>query len=410
MRPVSKAFTLVVVLGLAACTSHGSSGTSSPTPSATQIDNAVGQSGPGAQASPVARPGLAVSGARLGPSGQAIIGIGGATWLTTDAGVTWQEFTQPGTPFGLPAVASQGKTVVALTIDPPSDAQTWLHYQWSRDGGETWTGLKLHVPMSASIALSADGSMVAIVVPRNDPSGAEGGTIFVGPVGKDLTGRDAPLDGPPVWVGKHLVIAGGANHTQLFASDDLGRTWTQSAVAGVKTPPSVEGADTPYVGTPVPSMTGAVVPATTRNGLVTSLTLFSTTDGHTLVPIGSVPFGGVANNGTTAVGSSAGSDASVFTDPTSTTLAWVVGTEMTTGTPVGLPGSPLSISFSDARHGLALIGPPECSSGADPATQAVAEVGGGTPSPTGIDCYVSLSLYRTADGGHTWAAATRPSA
>jgi hypothetical protein len=396
MRTALKAITLVAVLGLVACTSHGSSGTSSPTP---DQGSHASQPLPPAEigaTTPNPNPGLVVSGARLGPSGQAIIGIGDADWLTTDAGTTWRAIDPTMNPAGGRSVDSRGSTVVAAVTESGQ-----LTYAWSRDAGKTWTRQRLTPPQvmdTAGIALSADGSRVALIPPTVGSSGIQRpGVVFAGPVGQDLVGRDAPIDGSPAWVGTQLVLTGGPDSTQLFASGDQGRAWTQSTVAGVKAPSANVMAGAPNIGTPVSSADRSVVPVTIQTGTATSLSLLATTDGATFTSIGSVTLGGFAGPGVVSTGSDAGPDSLVFTDPTSTTLFWVRGSQVTPLETEGLPTPLAAITFSDPNHGLALASPSSCASDAYSTTAAT-------------DCMLAQSLYSTADGGHTWVAATGPSA
>lgn len=142
MRKALKAFTLVAILGLAACTSHGSPGTSSPTPDQGSHTNQsvapaeIGAtttsptSSPTSSPTPNPNPGLVVSGARLGRSGQAIVGLNGTVWLTTDAGTTWRAINPPMNPAGGRSVVdSRGSTVVALASEGATLETTKLVYQ-----------------------------------------------------------------------------------------------------------------------------------------------------------------------------------------------------------------------------------------------------------------------------------------
>lgn len=327
-------------------------------------------------------PGLHVSVAQLGPSGHAIITIDGVLWITTNAGGTWRKLDVPGTLARGHSVDVRGATIAAATIDSGV-----LVYRRSEDGGKTWTSQRLAARLDsteADVALSADGSTVALANQRAHSSNFGGSMVLcVGPVGRDLVARDAPLDGTPVWVGTHLVVAGGLLASELIRSDDQGQTWTQSTVAGVKAPTSgAVAGDTPNIGTPVSSATRAIVPVTIHGGTSASLSLLTTSDGRTFESIGAVPLAGEVGAGVTAIGSTAGPDAYMFADPTSTNLHWLSGSGLTTVPTTGLPGTPEAITFSDATHGLASV--PSSSS--------------------------TVLLFRTSDGGRTWEAAARPSA
>ena len=411
MRTALKALTLVVILGLAACTSHGSPGTSSPTPSQSSRTNqsvapteiGAATTSPTSSPTPNPNPGLVVTDARLGRSGQAIVGLNGTVWLTTDAGTTWRAINPPMNPTsGHSVVDSQGSTIVALTIEGATLETTKLVYQWSKDAGKTWSRLNLTPPQSMAsgeIALSADGSSVAVVASRYDSKTRQStSVIFVGPVGKDLVGQPAPLAVVPAWVGTHLVLAGrGSEKNQLFVSDDRGKTWTQTTAAALAAASTgYLGSSPPGIGTPVRVTGGAVVPVTTFIGQVPSLSLLTTTDGRTFKSIFSVLIGQAGGGGEGALGSNAGPGGAVFVDFGSPRLFSVSGSTVTKVETTGLPlqSTPAAITFSDATHGLALVNLSDCVTRSD-----------GTS-----ECGSSHNLYGTSDGGHTWVAATRPSA
>lgn len=347
------------------------------------------------------QPGLVVSGARLGRSGQAIVGLNGTVWLTTDAGTTWRAINPPMNPAGGRSVVdSRGSTVVALASEGATLETTKLVYQWSKDAGKTWGRLNLTPPQStaiAEIALSADGSSVAVVAETYDPRTRQlTEAVYVGPVGRDLVGRDAPVGGTPAWFGTHLVLAGtGPETTQLFMSDDRGKTWTEATAAALAAASSgaVAGGPPAGIGTPVRSTGGAVFPVTTFIGQVPKLSLLTTTDGHTFTSIFSVLIAQIGGRGETALGSSAGPGGAVLADFASTTLFSVSGSTVTKLKTTGLSDIAAAITYSDATHGLAVVNLPDCVKRSDRTTE----------------CGSSPNLYRTADGGQTWVAATPPS-
>jgi hypothetical protein len=192
-----------------------------------------------------------------------------------------------------------------------------------------------------------------------------------------------PLDGTLEWVGTHVLVAGGPLSSQLFTSDDQGKTWAQSTVAGVKAPTSGGlASDAPGIGPPVSSAGSAIVPVTLHGGTGASLRLLATTDGQTFTSIGSVALTGDVGAGVTAIGSTAGPGTFVFADPRSTHLFWVSGSLVTAVPTTGLPGPPEAITFSDTTNGLASV----------------------SSSTSGE------LLFRTSDGGRTWEAVARPSA
>lgn len=371
MKRALLASAILVVFGLAAC--------SSPAPS----DG-------GAPAGAHDRS-LAISDVQFGSGGQTILATDGVTWITADAGAAWQTLRVPGTLAGGHSVEVRGTTVAAATISSGE-----LVYERSGDAGRTWTSQHLTVPQptnTADVAVSGDGSTVALAALLPGTAGARGtAVLFVGASGRDLIARDVPIAGMPTWVGTHLAIAGGPLSSGLFMSDDQGKTWAQSTVAGVKAPSSSEVAsDTPNIGTPVSSADGAIVPVTIHHGTGGSLSLLATTDGRTFNSVGDVPLTGEVGAGVTAIGSIAGPDSSVFADPTSTNLYFVTGSRVTTVPTSGLPGPAGSITFSDATHGLVSVSLVTCGS-------------------TKADCSRTVDLYQTSDGGRTWTRSAQPSA
>lgn len=333
--------------------------------------------------------GSVIVGAVFGRSGQAVVTKDGAMLLTTDAGRRWSVLTVPGTPITGHWLDVHGATIAAARLDAGGD----LTYERSGDGGETWSAQRLPLTMSdggqVDVELSADGSTVAVAAQLPHSSGIAGtGALFVGPVGQDLVGRPAPTAGTAAWVGTHLVLVSDVVSARLFVSDDLGATWTQSTVEGVTAPldqPVPDGA--PSIGLPVNAGPGrSVLPVTVFGGGTQSIDLLATTDGHTFTSLARIPTRGTLGQGVTARGTSAGPDAALVVDPSSATLIAVIGTDVATITPDGLPGPIDSLTFFDATHGLASVTVTAC--------------------PTGkASCAETTSLYASSDGGRTWVAA-----
>ena len=352
-------------------------------------------------ASPVATPrptvtppdaASAIDEAVFGEAGQALVTTRGTTLLTTDAGGHWRELTVPGRRVGGHWLDVHGVTIAAATLDATGS----LTYERSGDAGQTWVSQRLPLAMpdggQVDVALDADGLMVGIAAQTPHSSGVVGtGVLFVGPTGHDVAVRPAPAAGTAAWVGTHLLLVGGVVSSQLFVSDDLGATWTQSAVEGVTvatggTIPS----DAPSIGLPVPMAADrAVIPVTLASGAAQTIDLLTTTDGRTFTSLGKVPTGGTFGPGVTARGTSAGPGTAILVGP-STTLVTVTGTDVATMTPAGLPGPVGALTFLDPTHGLASVTVTAC--------------------PTGkASCTETTGLYASSDGGRTWTA-TRPSA
>ncbi len=332
-------------------------------------------------------PGSVTTDALFGQAGQAVVTKDGATLLTIDAGAHWSALTVPGTRIGGRWLDVHGATIAAATLDASGN----LTYERSSDAGKTWTSQRLPLTMpdggQVDVSLDATGSTVAIAAQLLHSSGVEGtGALFVGPAGRDVVAKTAPTAGTVSWVGTHLLFVGGVVSSRLFVSDDLGATWTQSTVEGV----TVSGdppipADAPSIGLPVTSAAGrAILPVTLFSGGTSSVVdLLATSDGRTFTSLAQLPTGGTWGPGVTAVGTSAGPDASIFADPSSARLITVTGSDVTTVTPSGLPG-PGWLTFSDAEHGLAFVTVSTC--------------------PGKTNCTTTSGLYASTDGGHTWTA------
>jgi hypothetical protein len=348
--------------------------TAAPEPSATPMD-----------------PGSVIAGAVLGRAGQAVVTKDGATFLTVDAGGHWSALAVPGESIGRHRLDVHGATIAAATLDSSGN----LTYERSGDGGKIWTSQRLPLTMpdggGVDVSLDADGANVAIAATLPHGSAFVGnGALFVGRAGQDVVARPTPTAGTATWVGKHLVLVGGLLSSQLFVSDDLGATWTQSAVEGVTVSADAPlPADAPSIGLPVSAAGRSVLPVTVLSGGTSSLDLLATTDGRTFTSLASIPTRGTVGQGVTAGGTSAGPGATIFADPSSTLLITVTGTDVATITPTGLPGPVDSLTFSDATHGLASVTVTTCAGKAS--------------------CTTTTGLYASSDGGRTWAA-TRPAA
>jgi hypothetical protein len=343
---------------------------------------------PSSEASATIPAGFVITDALFGRAGQAFVTLDGATLLTTDAGGHWTSLTVPGRRIGGRWLDVHGSTIAAATLD----ATGTLTYERSGDAGKTWTSQRLPLPMpdggDVDVSLDAGGTTVAVAATLPHNSGIAGiGALFVGSAGHDLVARPAPTWGAAAWVGGHLLFVGGVESSQLFVSDDLGATWTQSTVDGVKvtTDLAVPGG-VPTIGFPVSTAAGrAVIPVTLVNGDTSSIDLLATTDGRTFTSLAQIPTGGTFSQGATASGTSAGPDRAIFAD---SSLVTVTGSDVATVTPQGLPGPVFSLTFSDATHGLAWDTVTTC--------------------PGKVNCSTTGGLYASSDGGRTWTA-TQPS-
>ena len=358
-----------------------------PKPSDTPASGASPTASPEASAAPP-DPGSTIADALFGQAGQAVVTKDGAMLLTIDAGAHWSALAVPGTRIGGRWTDVHGATIAAATLDASAN----LTYVRSGDAGKTWTSQRLPLSMpdfgEVDVSLDAAGTTVAIAAQRPHSSGVAGtGVLFVGPAVHDLVARPAPTAGTPSWVGAHLLFVGGVISSRLFVSDDLGQTWTQSTVEGVKVSgDSPIPADAPSIGLPVTTAGGrAILPVTLFNGETSTVVdLLATTDGRTFTSVAQIPTGGTWGHGVTARGTSAGPDRAIFADPLSNGLIAVSGSDVTTVTANGLPGPVGLGTFADAAHGLTSATITTCAGKAN--------------------CTTTASLYASSDGGRTWTA------
>lgn len=337
-----------------------------------------------------------VTDGQFGTAGQAVVERANATLLTTDAGGAWQSLNAPGQRVPGHSVDVHGGTVVAAATIDASGAFT---YQRSSDTGKTWASQHLSLPsagqpMQADVFISGDGSTVAIAAALPHSMGVRGqSSLFVGPAGQSVAARTMPIAGTASasWVGKHLVAIGGPLASEMFVSDDLGATWTQDTVAGVKVADDAPvPADAPSIGLPVALTDTYVIPVTVTRGSASFIDVLATTDGRNFTTLGEVSALAPIAAGVAAVGTSAGPDMAIFADPSSTALISVTGSEVTTIMPTGLPGIVSSLTFSDATHGLAMVSTSTC--------------------PDKVNCTTTTGLYSSSDGGRTWVPSQPPAA
>ncbi len=248
--------------------------------------------------------------------------------------------------------------------------------------------------MEANVFISGDASTVAVAAAMPHGAGIRGqSALFVGPTGQSVTARSMPIAGTATasWVGKHLVAIGGPLSSEMFVSDDLGATWTQSAVVGDKVSNDAPvPADAPSIGLPVALADRSVIPVTVTTGGASFIDVLATSDGRTFMMLAEIPTLGPVAAGITAVGTTAGPDTAIINDPSSTVLIRVTGSSVVTITPTGLPGTVGSLTFSDATHGLAMVSTSTC--------------------PGKVNCTTTSGLYGSSDGGRTWVPSQAPAA
>jgi len=172
------------------------------------------------------------------PSGQAYAATQDSVWTSTDDGATWTHLD-----LGIDPLNDE---TFAVAIDPGNSSTIWagisdaagfqtVNLMRSLDGGATWTD---RTPphdaamTGAGIAIDPNDSDTVIAVFHGDFGGGE---VWVTADGGDTwENRSDGLPGTPVnavsYDGTRLLVGGGQNFGSqdlgLYASDDLGVTWT----------------------------------------------------------------------------------------------------------------------------------------------------------------------------------------
>jgi photosystem II stability/assembly factor-like uncharacterized protein len=317
----------------------------------------------------------------------------GAVLVSSDAGRTWATVRLPGRPAIGHSVVVSGRTIAAVTVT----ARGGLAYQRSTDGGANWHTIAMPTGAptnEASVALSGDGRQVAVMAVLPGSAGAGGvPELAVGPAGGPLRAVSAPASGYIAWAGAALVITGGPLQSRLYTTQNGGASWTARPVDGAVAPRFNVPPDTPGFGVPMPGAGSSVtVPVTEHRGGFVHVQLYQSQDGihYTAGPrvalsgvIGAGVIGaGVIGAGVTALASPAGPGRYVIAVPGSTRLHLVGADTDTAITAAGLTGAIDSLTFSDARNGLAETTQNSCSGKEH--------------------CRSTVTLYRTSDGGRNW--------
>ena len=192
----------------------------------------------GATWSPIAAvSGLAGWQVTFAPDGTAYLGTQDGVWISDDDGVSWTASS-----LGI----GPNDSVTAITIDPSDPDTLWIgisesfgqqpvNVMRSNDGGVTWVNRTppLGTPLSANaIAVDpADGDTVI----AGFAGGFGGGAVWVTTDGGDTwTDRTAGLPARPIQAiehdGERFLLGGGqlfnSEFVGLYATDDLGLTWT----------------------------------------------------------------------------------------------------------------------------------------------------------------------------------------
>ena len=318
--------------------------------------------------------------------------------LTSDAGSNWRDATPP----GLAAteiraarfVDSETGFVVGLSGTERQRFSLWR----TMDGGLTWTSSRLPVPaavdVSAPISVAApDGSHWFASLSLQQGLGRPGPGVLLASSngGRTWSRRVLPGSGAIAFTtptqGWLAPVAGG-----LFRTRDGGRTWraaTVPAPAGFPSIPALAELPT-FI-----DATHAVLPVTFRDGTRAAVSFLTSGDSGTTWQTAATVTGSRVPLPTGRV-PAAIADATnwlALPDGGSRVVGLVDGKRVrsvaTGGLPLTAPGFELEdVSFASAATGWATVS--MCAAG------------------TGTKCTRSESLYRTRDGGSTWAALSVP--
>jgi len=330
--------------------------------------------------------------ARLLPGGAGYALTGSELALTSDAGSSWRSATPPGLATGdfraVSFLDSANGVVVGL-----SGAERQAFVLWrTTDGGVTWTSSALPVPANvdaaAPISLAVpDASHAFVSLSLQQGLGLPGPGVLLASSdgGRSWSRRILPGSGAIEFAtasrGWLAGVGGG-----VYATRDGGRTWrtvTVSAPPGFRS--SVPLAELPTFSDP----THAVLPVTFRRGARAAASFLTSSDGGTSWQTAAV----VAGHGAPAAAVVDATDWIALLDGGRRVVRVTDGKPVRTAATSGLPLASAdfeleTISFASISTGWATVS--TCSRG------------------TGPHCTRGERLYRTADGGATWAPLSTP--
>jgi hypothetical protein len=298
------------------------------------------------------------------------------------AGSRWTAVPLPHLPAAGASVAGHGTSIYAAHVGASGVTLDSTH-----DGGHSWQQSRVATTPDVAgvqLALSADGSQLAMMLDRSTSTGAVGqADVLVGGATGALAAHPAPSAGQVAWWHGRLALSGGALSSRLYLGDATGSRWQPVPVAGRVAPLSNVDPATPSIGMPSSLPDGALlVPVTNHTGRP-SVDLLATTNGRAFRSLGRVPLTGELGGGASPPVSVVPGADPIVSDPNTLRFTVVSSSGERTFTPKGLPAPPSTLSFATPTLGIAQVDKASCAQG-----------------KTG--CTVGTDVYATSDGGATW--------
>jgi hypothetical protein len=339
-----------------------------------------------ATAQPASHPAPPPAGAAISAFGVAEVRNGHAV-LYAVAGSRWTTVPLPHLPAAGASVAGHGASIYAAQAGTGGVTLDSTH-----DGGRSWQQRRVATTQdvaAVSLALSADGSKLAMLLDRSTSAGVAGpANVLVGPATAGaLAVHPAPAAGRVAWWHGRLALSGGVLSSRLYLGDATASSWQPVPVSGQGLAPlrSVDPT-TPSIGTPATLPDGALLVPVTSHAGPPSVDLLATANGRAFRSLGRVPLAGELGGGTSPPVSVVPGADTVVSDPNTLRFTVVSSSGRRSFIPTGLPAPPSTLSFATPQLGLAEVDTASCAHG-----------------KTG--CTVGTDVFATSDGGATWQSA-----
>jgi hypothetical protein len=334
-----------------------------------------------ASAQPRSHPTPPASGA-ISASGVTSVNNGHAVVYAV-AGSRWTAVPLPHLPAAGASVTGHGASIYAAQVGAAGVTLDSTH-----DGGHSWRQRQVATTTDVAgvqLALSADGSKLAMMLDRSTSTGAVGqANVLVGQAaGGALAAHPAPAAGQVAWWHGRLVLSGGALSSRLYLGDASATAWQPVPVSGRVAPLRNVDPAAPSIGTAATLPDGALLVPVTNHAGPPSVDLLATTNGRAFRSLGRVPLTGELGGGASPPVSVVPGADTVVSDPNTLRFTVVSSSGKRSFTPYGLPAPPSTLSFATPQLGLAQVDSASC-----------------VRDKTG--CTVNTDVYATTDGGATW--------